>query len=224
MRSGCRRLAAAERLAQFAHLRVDDALAGGGFRGRAFPRALRAEQTVGDGGAGAGQRQIGHRDVRITHRERQRGAGLVAVERAVAGRIEPDRAMALPVLQRVRCPAGAAALVAGAAWTVILLTRGAEIGAEAEAHIRERDRTIRIAFAGCDAVAKSGDQDVAHLMSVVKPLRQHRPARDIYGDVGGAAVARPKVDRLGAIQRRLLRGDRRRQTTRRRWRRPEPGR
>jgi len=45
---------------------------------------LGAEHSLGDGGAGAGQRQIGHRDVRILHGQRQRGAGLVTVERAVA--------------------------------------------------------------------------------------------------------------------------------------------
>ena len=93
------------------------------FRRRAFPRALRAEQAVGDGGAGAGERQIGHRDMRISHRERERGAGLVAVQRAMAGGIEPERAVALPVLQRVRRLAGAAAFVAGAARTVILRAR-----------------------------------------------------------------------------------------------------
>ena len=37
-----------------------------------------------------------------------------------------------------------------------------------------------------------------------------------------AAVAYPQVDRLGAIERGLLADRRRRRTTRRRWRRPEP--
>ena len=84
--------------AQFGELRADGAGAAGGvFRRQAFAGALGAEQAVGDGGAGAGQRQIGHRDVRILHGERQRGSGLVAVERAVAGIVEPQRALALPV-------------------------------------------------------------------------------------------------------------------------------
>ena len=113
-----------QRLAQFGELAVDGARAGARrFRRRAFAGALRAEQAVGDGGAGAGQRQIGHRDVRILHGERQRGAGLVAVERAVAGGIEPQRALALPDRKRVRRFAGAPALVAGAARAVILRVR-----------------------------------------------------------------------------------------------------
>ena len=163
LRSGWRRLAAASGFAQFGELAVDGAGAGvGRFRRRAFAGALRAEQAVGDGGAGAGQRQIGHRDVRILHGERQRGAGLVAVERTVAGGIEPERALPLPYRQRIRRFAGPAALIAGAARPVILRGGGAQIGAEAKAFIGERDRPVRIAFAGGDAVAEAGDEDVAH--------------------------------------------------------------
>ena len=103
-RSGCRRLAAARASRSSASCaltvprQLAPALVGGHSR-----RALRAEQAVGDGGAGAGQRQIGHRDVRVLHGERQRGAGLVAVQRAMAGGVEPQRALALPHLQA--CPA-----------------------------------------------------------------------------------------------------------------------
>ena len=101
LRSGCRRFAAvtASRNSASCALTVPAAV-GARFGRRAFARALRAEQAVGDGGAGAGERQIGHRDVRILHGKRQRGAGLVAVQRAVAGRIQPQRALALPHLQR----------------------------------------------------------------------------------------------------------------------------
>ena len=163
LRSGWRRLAAVTASRNSASWRVDRALAGAGrFRRRAFARALRAEQAVGDGGAGAGERQIGHRDVRILHGERQRGAGLIAVERTVAGGIEPERALALPDRQRIRRFAGPSAFIAGAARAVILRGRGAEIGAEAEAFVGQRDRPVRIAFAGGDAVAEAGDEDVAH--------------------------------------------------------------
>src|SRR5207244_11449266 len=152
-----------ERLAQFGELAVHRALTGiVRFRWRALAKALRAEQAIVDGGAGAGERQIGDRDVRILHGQLQRGAGLVAVERAVAGRVEPPGALALPHLPRLRRRAGATALVAGAARPVVLRGRGGEIVTEAKPFVGERDRPIRIALAGGDAVAKTGDEDVAH--------------------------------------------------------------
>ena len=192
MRSGWRRFAAVTRFAQFGQLPVDGALArtAARFRRQAVAGALRAEQPVGDGGAGAGQRQIGHRDVRISHGERQRGAGLIAVERTVAGRIEPERALALPDRQRVRRLAGASAFIAGAARPVILRGRRAEIGAEAKAFIGQRDRPVRIAFAGSDAVAEAGDEDVAHRDLGEDALAALR-AGHIDGGNRGAAIADP---------------------------------
>ena len=64
---------------------------------RAVACALRLEQAVLDGGAGAGERQERHGDVLVFHRERKRGAKLIAVERAVAGRRHPARAVARPI-------------------------------------------------------------------------------------------------------------------------------
>ena len=161
---------------------------------------LRAEQPVGDGGAGAGQRQIGHRDVRILHGERQRGAGLVAVQRAMAGRIEPQRALALPHLQAVGRFAGPAALIAGAARAVILRVGHSEIGAETKPLVRQRDRPVRIAFARRDAVAETGDEDIAHRDLGSDPLRRFGAGRDVDGGDRGPAVARAEIDRLGAIE------------------------
>ena len=211
-----------EGFAQFSQLRVDGARAGvAGFTRRAFARALRAEQPVGDGGAGAGQRQIGHRDMRIAHRERQRGPGLVAVQRAVAGRVEPQRGLTLPDLQEVRRLAGAAAFIAGAARAVILVAGAAEIGAEAKAFVRQSDRAVRIAFAGGNAVANAGDEDVADLDNGGDALRRIA-AGDVDGGIGRAAVANPQIDRLGAIERRSAADRRHRRTSRRKSRRPEP--
>src|SRR5581483_2868708 len=105
---------------------------------------------------GAGERQIGDGDMGVAHREGERGAGLVAVERAVARRVEPESAVALPVGECIRRLAGAAALEACAARPVILAAARAEIGAEAEALIRQRQRPVRIALAGGDAVAEAG--------------------------------------------------------------------
>ena len=204
-RSGWRRFDGGEGFAQFGelaiHLRAARRVR---FRRRTFARALRAEQPVGDGGAGAGQRQIGHRDVRIAHGERERGAGLVAVERAVAGRIGPQRALALPDLQRVRRLAGAAALVAGAARPVILRGRARQIIAEAKAFVGQRDRAVGIAFAGGDAVAEAGDEDVAH-RDLGRDALVALGAGDVHRRHRGAAVAHAVVDRLGAIERRALR-------------------
>ena len=53
----------------------------------------------------------------------------------MAGGIEPERALALPYLQRVRRFAGPPALIAGAAWAVILRVRRSQIGAETKAFI-----------------------------------------------------------------------------------------
>src|SRR5581483_1599258 len=134
-----------------------------------------------------------------------RGAGLVAVERAMAGGIEPERAVTLPVLQGVRRLAGAAALVAVAARPIILRRRRAQIIAEAEAFIGQRDRAVRIALAGGDAVAETRDQDVAHLDLGRDFLRRDLAARYVDGSDGDLAVANAQIDRLGAVECRLLR-------------------
>ena len=65
-------------------------------RGRAFARALATEKAEFDGRAGAGERQERDGDVRILDRERERGAHLIAVERAVAGAAHPARALPRP--------------------------------------------------------------------------------------------------------------------------------
>src|SRR5439155_18828861 len=117
----------------------------------------------------------------------------------------PERALALPYGQRVRRLAGPPAFIAGAAWTVILCSGRAEIGAEAEAFIGECDLSVRISFAGGDAVAKAGDEDVAHRDFGGNALAAVRSARDVDGRNGGAAIARPEIDRLGAIEGGCLR-------------------
>ena len=137
--------------------------------------------------------------MRISHGERQRGPGLIAVERTVAGRIEPERALALPDRQRVRRLAGASAFIAGAARTVILRGCRSEIGAEAKAFIGQRDRPVRISLAGSDAVAEAGDEDVAHRDLGEDALAALR-AGHVDGGNRGAAIADPEIDRLGAVE------------------------
>ena len=66
-----------------------------------------------DGGAGAGERNEGDGEVRILDRERERGAHLIAVERAMAGAAHPARALPRPIARlRDPRPARAAGLVA----------------------------------------------------------------------------------------------------------------
>ncbi len=123
----------------------------------------------------------------------------------MAGGIEPQRAVLLPDRQKIRRLAGAAAFVAGAARPEILRGRRSHIGAETEAFVRERDRAIRIALAGGDAVAETGNQDVAHPDFGREVLRGIGACGDVDGGNRLAAVAHAQIDRLGAIERRLLR-------------------
>src|SRR5262249_48931218 len=126
-------------------------------------RFLRAEHAILDRRAGAGERQERDRDVRVLDRDRERGAQLVAVERAVAALAQPARPQLRPVAElpsRIRRVAGAVAFEAGAAGTIIFAA-GAE-AAEAEAFVGERDRPVRIALPGRNRVAHAGDQQIAH--------------------------------------------------------------
>src|SRR6202011_2545564 len=116
------------------------------------------------------------------------------------GGIEPERALALPHLQRIRRFAGPSAFIAGAARTVILRTRCPEIGAEAKTLVRQCDRPVRIAFTGCDAIAEAGDENIAHHDLGSDTLRRLEPAGDLHGSDGEAAIGRPEIDRLGAIE------------------------
>src|SRR4029077_18155760 len=99
-------------------------------------RALRAEQSALDRRAGAGERQERHRDMRVLHRERERGAQLVTVERAVARLTHPARAEPRPfgeVFRRAVLFAGAVALEGRAAGAEIFAARAE--AAEAEAFV-----------------------------------------------------------------------------------------
>src|SRR6202023_1678830 len=89
---------------------------------------------------------------------------------------------------------------AGAARTVVLAARRTEIGTEAKTFVRQRDRAVRIAFAGSDAIAEAGDENIAHHNFGSDTLRRFGPAGDLDGGDGGAAIARPQVDRLGAVE------------------------
>ncbi|MFK4506128.1 hypothetical protein ABIF81_001306 [Bradyrhizobium daqingense] len=98
-----------------------------------------------------------------------------------------------------------AALEAVAARPVVLRAGRAEIGAEAEAFVRERQRPVRIAFAGSDAVAQAGDEDVADLDLGLDPLGRIGAGGDVDGCDRLLAVADAQIDRLGTVEGRGLR-------------------
>src|SRR4029077_3971903 len=119
--------------------------------------------------------------------------------------VEPERALPLPDLQRIRRLACASAFVAGAARAIILGRGAAEIRAETEAFVGQRDRAVGIALARGDAVAQSRDEDVAYLDHGGDPLRL-RSARHLHGGNRLRAVADAQAQRLGAVERGSLRG------------------
>ena len=142
--------------------------------------------------------------MRISHRERQCRPGLIAVERTVAGRIEPERALPLPDRQQVRRLACASAFIARAARPVILRGSRSEVGAEAKAFIGQRNRPVRISLAGRHAVAEAGDEDVAHRNLGEHTLTALRTGHIDGGD-RGAAIADADIDRFGTVERGGLR-------------------
>src|SRR3954470_2422112 len=84
-------------------------------------------------------------------------------------------------------------------------SRGAEIRAGTETIIRHRHCPFWSAFTRGDAIAETGDEDVAHHNLGRDPLRRLGPRGDVYARNCNAAIAHSETDGLGAIQRGLLR-------------------
>ena len=145
--------------------------------------------------------------MRLLDREREHGAHLIAVQRPVAGGIHPARAVAVPVPCRGRARrsvfAGSIVVIAGAARPEILAEAAAEEPLEAEAAF-ELHRLVRVAFAGGDGIAKSGDEDVAHRDLGRDALRRAVAERDVDGGDGGAARRHAQLDLLIARRGGLL--------------------
>ena len=127
-------------------------------------------------------------------------------------RRHPARGVAVPFAGRSGRAGGAVvaslvALVAEPARPEIFAARRAEETPEAEALVGQRDGPVRIAFAGGDRVAHSGDQQIADLDlgrdavdAVVRP-------RDADGGDGRLAVGETLRDRLVAGRVHLFRRD-----------------
>ena len=163
--------------------------------------ALRVEQTAIDGGAGAGERQERHRDVRSLDGERERGAQLITVERAMARPVHPPRREHSPLAPVAAAIGAVAALVTGetdAAGAEIFGGADAEEAAEAEPLVGERHRAIRVAVARRDGVAEPGDQEIAHGDRGAGATHRFAGRRDIDRCRRWFAVACPQRYRLGA--------------------------
>src|SRR5262249_4683128 len=148
--AGLRAPRAGEEVTELRHLGGRRPRAGDAAAAVQFARALAGEQADVDGGAGAGERQERHREVRVLDRETERGSQLMAVERAVARPAHPSRRQQRPGLAVILSAAGIAGAVApepdAAGAEKLGLPRGVE-AAKAESVVGERHRTVRIAVA-----------------------------------------------------------------------------
>ena len=138
--------------------------------------------------------------MRILDRERERGAHLIAVERAVARPAHPARALPRPIhcagiLTRRRA-AGLVAAEAGATRPEVFHAREAP---ETEALVGKPNRAVGIALAGGDGVAEPGDQQIAHLDLRHDALRRAVGQHDVDGCDGRLAIAHPELHLLDAI-------------------------
>lgn len=180
---------------------------------RTIAGALAAEKAGVDGRAGAGKRQEGHGHLRILDRDRERGAELVAVERAVAGRGHPARAGARPCGDNVaaraarRVVAGLQPLKARAARAEVFARTAAEEAAEAIAVVGERDGAVGIAFAGGDGVADARDEKIAHADFGGDAVDALVRLNDAGRSDRRLTVAKPHADLVGAGRAHGLRRD-----------------
>src|ERR1022692_786821 len=119
----------------------------------------------------------------------------------MAPRIHPARAVARPVLGGSRARrsgfAGAIVAITGAAWPEILAGGAVQEPLEAESAF-EFDRPVRIAFAGGDGIAKTGDQDIAHGDFGDDALRRAVAKRNVDGGDRRLAVSHAQIDLLVA--------------------------
>src|SRR5262249_44043841 len=138
-----------------------------GPRCRALACRLRTEQTGVDRGAGAGERNVGDREVAIFYRKLECRADLMTIERTVARGAHPTGAVARPIIGGacVACAGietGAVAAKAGAPRPEIFPSAGPDKPAEANATVVERDGAVGIALAGRNRVPEAGYEYVAH--------------------------------------------------------------
>src|SRR5262249_11103203 len=119
----------------------------------AFAHALRIEDAVIERGAAARERDVGDRELRILDRQRERGARLIAVKRAMAIRAHPAGAKLRPFAIEASLSGLCPGCIAGAVAVIACAARAEVFAAAAEAAVTEAvvgklDRAVGIAFAG----------------------------------------------------------------------------
>ena len=118
--------------------------------------------------------------MRVLDRERERGAHLVAVERAVAGAAEPARALLRPLAgARVVVRHRGAGLVAAEACPSRPVIFTAAEALEAKALVGQPHRPVGIAFTRRDRISHAGDERIAHDDLADRPQRRTVGQNDV---------------------------------------------
>ena len=135
----------------------------------------------------------------VLDRQRERGAQLVAVERAMAAAAHPARALQRPIARprRLARPIGTGLVAAEAGAARPEICPAAE-APEAEALVRHPNGAVRIALARGDRVAQSGNQHVAHLDVAHQPLRRAVRQSDVDAHDRRPALAQAELHLLVA--------------------------
>src|SRR5262249_8658327 len=133
--------------------------------------------------------------MRVLDGERERGAHLIAVERAMTGAAEPARALLRPlagarVLVRHR-GAGFVAAEAGASRPVIFT---AAETLEAKALVGQPHRPVGIAFTRRDRISHAGDEHVAHDDLADQPQRRTVQQNDVDAGDGRPVADETSLD------------------------------
>src|SRR5262249_39280678 len=161
---------------------------------RALARPLAAKKSGVDCRARAAERNEGDGDMQVFDRKCERGAHLIAVERAVTRPTQPARALLRPLagphLAIRHDRAGSICPEARSSRPVIFAAAKA---LEAKALIRQLHRPIGIALAGCDGIAHAADEHIAHDDLANEPQRGAVRQHDI-----DARNSRPAADETGA--------------------------
>src|SRR5215472_17673377 len=148
--------------------------------GLGHSRALVVEESGIDSGARAAEWQERDGKMRVLDRERERGAHLVAVERAVAGAAEPARALLRPLAgARVVVRHRGAGFVAAEARPPRPVIFTAAEALEAKALVGQPHRPVGIAFTRRDRISHAGDERIAHDDLADQPQRRTVGQNDV---------------------------------------------
>ncbi len=181
-----------QELCQFGDLGANRSRAGKADAGT-LARPLVAKKSRIDCRARAAERNEGDGEMRVFDSKRERGAHLIAVERAVTGAAQPARALLRPLAgARVVVRHHRAGSIAPEARSSRPVIFAAAEALEAKALIRQLHRPVGIALAGRDRIAHAGDEHIAHSDLADEPLRGAVRQHDI-----DARKSRPATHETG---------------------------